>query len=216
MKSQSNNLFFSVILSRVLMFLLLSSAAFGQALSVHLSTDRNPLLSTMTTDSQMVRYTEGDRFRVYVRATKPCYVRVLYQDAAGYTLQLVPNMRDTSDYIQEDRTYQLPTLFEVRSPFGEEELILFASTEKFTEIRVRKRNDGAMVVDDSASVFLKRLRAMSIFGEFAEEHLRMRTLPKNIVAGVDTSGPEIALKTNRGTDYIVTTDSVCSVEIAVS
>jgi len=199
----------------MLVFLLLSSAAFGQALNVHLWTDKNPLLSAMTADSQMVRYSEGDRFRVYVRATKPCYVRVLYQDAAGYTLQLVPNMRDTSDYIQEDRTYQLPTLFEVRSPFGEEELILFASTEKFTEIRVRKRNDGVMIVDDSASVFLKRLRAMSIFGEFAEEHLRMRTLPKNIVAGVDTTGPEIALKTNRGTDYIVTIDSVCSVEIAV-
>ncbi len=215
MKSQSSNIFFSTLLYGILTFFIWSVAAFGQTLSVRLWTDKSPLLFTGSVDSQAVRYVEGDRFRVYVRATKPCYVRVLYQDAAGYTLQLFPNMRDTVDYIQEERTYQLPTLFEVRSPFGEEELILFASTEKFSDIRVRKRNDGALVVDDSASVFLNRLRAMSIFGEFAEEHLRMRTLPKNIVAVVDTTGPEITLKTNHGADYIVTTDSVFSVEISV-
>ena len=201
--------------SVIVPILLVCSTVEGQRLEVRLWTDKNSDPAIQTSDSQVIHYTEGDYFRVYVRATKPCYVRVLYQDAAGYTLQLFPNLMDTCDYIQEERTYQLPTLFEVRPPFGEEELILFASTEKFSDIRVRKRNDGALVVDDSASVFMKRLRAMSIFGEFAEEHLRILTLPGNGATAVDTSGPDIVLKANRGTEYIVISDSVCSVEASV-
>jgi hypothetical protein len=197
------------------MIFLWSTTAPGQTLDVMVWTDIQLQQSTAPIDSHTIRYTEGDCFRVSVRATNPCYVRLLYQDAAGYTLQLFPNLRDTSDYIQEDRTYQLPTLFEVRPPFGNEELILFASTEKFSDIRVRKRNDGALVVDDSASVFLRRLRAMSIFGEYAEEHLRIQTIPKISSTTSDTTGPEIILTTDRGTDYIVTSDSVCSVEISV-
>jgi hypothetical protein len=152
-----------MLLPGILMILLWSTTASGQKLDVMVWTDIQLQQSAARIDSHTIRYTEGDYFRVSVRATKPCYVRLLYQDAAGYTLQIFPNLRDTTDYIQEDRTYQLPTLFEVRPPFGNEELILFASTEKFSDIRVRKRNDGALVVDDSASVFLKRLRASRRF-----------------------------------------------------
>jgi len=191
---------------------LLQTAAYGQTLGVHLWPDRVPAAAA---DSAILRYTEGDRFRLFVRSNKPCYLRILYSDAEGKTLQLFPNARDTNDYIKEDRTYGLPTEFEVQAPFGDEEMILFASTEKFSDIRVRARTDGVFMVDDPAAIFLKRLRAMSIFGEFAEEHLRIRTAPKAGAVSRDSAGPDIVLKTPVGNDYGVTSDSVCSLGISI-
>jgi hypothetical protein len=128
MKSQSSRKIFSFVIATILLW---GMTVEGQTLGVRLWTDKNSNPAIQSSDSQIVRYTEGDFFRVYVRATKPCYVRVLYQDAAGYTLQLFPNIMDTSDYIQEERTYQLPTLFEVRPPFGEEELICLQALRSF-------------------------------------------------------------------------------------
>jgi hypothetical protein len=215
MKSPSSRSLFRLLLPAFLLIIFCRMEASGQALDVMVWTDIQMQHSTAPVDSYSLQYTEGDRFRVSVRATKPCYVRLLYRDAVGTTQQIFPNLKDTTDYIQEDRTYQLPTLFEVQPPFGNEELILFASTEKFTDLRVHTRNDGTLAVDDSASVFLKRLRAMSIFGEYAEEHLRIRTIPKIRYITSDTTGPEIRLMTERGTDYIVTSDSACSVEISI-
>lgn len=96
-----------------------------------------PLQVKAWTDKK--EYRAGEKIRIYLRGNKPFYARVLYRDAGGATIQLLPNPHRADHYFNGGTIYELPTgsdqfELEVAPPFGEESLIVYASTAPLGEI----------------------------------------------------------------------------------
>jgi hypothetical protein len=78
-------------------------------------------------------YKEGERIKVYLKGNKPFYARLLYRDAGGNVVQLLPNPFRKENYFNGGVIYELPAGndkfdLEVSPPFGQEDIILYAST----------------------------------------------------------------------------------------
>ena len=54
-------------------------------------------------------YRQGDRIRVYIKGNKPFYARVLYKDASGETIQLLPNAHRSENYFNGGAVYDTTT-----------------------------------------------------------------------------------------------------------
>jgi hypothetical protein len=55
-----------------------------------------PLKVQLWTDKQ--EYKKGEKVKIYLKGNKPFYARVLYKDAAGHFLQLLPNPYRSENY----------------------------------------------------------------------------------------------------------------------
>jgi hypothetical protein len=91
-----------------------------------------PLVVSLWTDKR--EYRRGDKVKVYIKGNKPFYASVLYKDVKGGTLQLLPNPYRQENYFNGGVVYELPSGkdrydLEVTPPFGEENVIVYASTE---------------------------------------------------------------------------------------
>src|SRR3990172_2991058 len=98
-----------------------------------------PLAVKAWTDKKT--YRSGEKIRIYIKGNKPFYARVLYRDAGGETIQLLPNPFRMDNYFNSGAVYEIPTgndrfELDVSPPFGEENVIVFASTTPLGEIGV--------------------------------------------------------------------------------
>ncbi|MDP2681526.1 MAG: DUF4384 domain-containing protein [Deltaproteobacteria bacterium] len=90
-----------------------------------------PLGVNVWTDKK--EYKHGEKIKIYVKGNKPFYVRVVYKDADGSILQLLPNPYRQDNYFNGGVVYEIPSgndrfELEVSPPFGEENIIVYAST----------------------------------------------------------------------------------------
>lgn len=79
------------------------------------------------------KYSSGDKIIIYIKGNKPFYASVLYKDVNGSMLQLLPNPYRREHYFNGGAVYTLPSGedrydLEVTPPFGEENIIVYAST----------------------------------------------------------------------------------------
>lgn len=89
--------------------------------------------------SNKTRYRRGEKIRIFLRGNKPFYARVLYRDADGNTLQLLPNPYRKDNYFNGGTIYEIPAgqdrfELEVTPPFGKENIVLYASTKPLGEL----------------------------------------------------------------------------------
>ncbi len=99
-----------------------------------------PLSVRVWTDRK--EYKAGQKIKVYLRGNKPFFARVIYKDASGGMVQLLPNPFRSDNYFQGGTMYELPTgndrfELEVSPPFGEESIIVYASSSPLGDIDVR-------------------------------------------------------------------------------
>ena len=71
--------------------------------------------------------------RIYIKGNKPFYGRVVYSQADGSLVQLLPNPYRTDNYFNGGMVYELPSnkdrfSMETCAPFGKEQITLYAST----------------------------------------------------------------------------------------
>lgn len=88
------------------------------------------------------KYADSECMRIYLRGNKPFYGRVLYTQADGTTVQLLPNPYRNMDYFRGGVVYELPSgedrfKMETCAPFGAERIILTASTAPVGELEVK-------------------------------------------------------------------------------
>ncbi len=98
-----------------------------------------PLQVQLWTDKD--EYKTGDKIKIYLKGNKPFYAVILYRDAKGELIQLLPNPYRRENYFNGGTTYVLPSgedrfELEVTPPFGEEEIMVYASTTKPGELKV--------------------------------------------------------------------------------
>lgn len=89
-------------------------------LSVRLWTDRS-------------EYREGERVKIFLKANKPFYGRVIYREAGGREIQILPNPYRSENYFNGGVVYELPGGgdrfdLEVAPPFGAERITVYAAT----------------------------------------------------------------------------------------
>ena len=132
-------------------------------------------------------YTAGDQMRIYLKGNKGFYAKLVYRDAAGNNIQLLPNAFHQENYFEGDRQYEVPARednFEltVGVPFGAEKLTLYASTMPLGTIDTVE--NGPFFVVKTQNVAAKT-RGISInaagtskkklVAEFAEAHADVKT-----------------------------------------
>ncbi len=84
-------------------------------------------------------YKEKDEIKIYIRGNKPFYARILHKGANGELLQLLPNPFRQDNYFNGGAIYEVPSgadrfEMEVAPPFGEESIMVYASTAPLGEI----------------------------------------------------------------------------------
>ncbi|MEW6601352.1 MAG: DUF4384 domain-containing protein [Nitrospirota bacterium] len=96
-----------------------------------------PLSVKVWTDRK--EYSDGQKVRIYISGNKPFYARVLYKNAEGGIVQLLPNPFRLDNYFNGGMVYEIPSGndrfdLEVAPPFGEENVTVYASTTQLGDI----------------------------------------------------------------------------------
>lgn len=87
-------------------------------------------------------YSAGEKVKISLKGNKPFYVRVVYKDAGGNLVQLLPNPFRGDNFFYGGTLNYLPSQhdrfeLEVGAPFGQEEIVVYASTAPLGEIDVK-------------------------------------------------------------------------------
>ena len=146
-----------------------------------------PLKVKIWTDKQA--YKQGEKVKIYLKGNKPFHARVLYRDVKGETVQLLPNPYRRDAYFNGGTVYEIPSGndrfdLEVSPPFGEENIIMYASTSPLGDINLETEGDVYRVVSKqtdlpllSRGVKIQKKDGEKQTGpsEFSEEKLSVRT-----------------------------------------
>lgn len=146
-----------------------------------------PLQVRIWTDKQ--RYREGEKIRIHLQGNRSFYARILYRDASGGLLQLLPNPYRTDDYFQGGVTYELPAEGDrfdlaVSPPFGSEDILVYASTSPLGNIDLAAAGGVYQVETRPADVASRtrgvRIEARPVAGapaaaSFVESKVTVRT-----------------------------------------
>jgi hypothetical protein len=102
-------------------------------------------------------YKQGEKIKVYLKGNKPFYARLLYKDAGGNLVQLLPNPFRKENYFNGGVIYELPSGndrfdLEVSPPFGQEDIILYTSTAQLGEIRLENQGGIYQVKTEAKDV----------------------------------------------------------------
>lgn len=138
-----------------------------------------PLRIQLAVNHPQLIYDEGDTLRVSVTTNKNCYLRLVYSEANGRDIIIFPNYQNRDDQVKGEVEYVLPTVFQITTPLGKEVLHAFVSSEKFCTFEGVDRGDGLFILKEPIEDVVRKLRAGSIFGEYAEQKLQITTRAKN-------------------------------------
>lgn len=134
-------------------------------------------------------YKTGERMKFYIKGNKPFYARVVYKDANGDLIQLLPNPYRTSNYFNGGAVYEMPSgkdkfELEVSPPYGTESITVYASTAKLGNINLQATG-GVYKVKSKADDVGDKTRGIKIQkksdgtttpAEFSETDITIKTL----------------------------------------
>ena len=146
-----------------------------------------PLNVQLWTDKQAFK--QKEKVKIYLKGNKPFYARVLYKDATGNLLQLLPNPYRNDNYFNGGVVYEIPSgndrfELEVTPPFGQEDIMLTAATSPLGDINLEAQGDVYRVVSKPADipVLSRGLKIQKADGkkqaapsEFSEDKLSIKT-----------------------------------------
>ena len=102
-------------------------------------------------------YKQSEKIKVYIKGNKPFYAKILYKDAGGNMVQLLPNPFRKENYFNGGVIYELPSGndrfdLEVSPPFGREDVILYASTAQLGDLRLDTRGEVYQVKTEARDI----------------------------------------------------------------
>lgn len=126
-----------------------------------------PLHVQVWTDKK--EYERGDRMKIYIKGNKPFYASVIYRDAAGKMVQILPNPYRNENYFQGGVIYEIPSGkdrfdLEISPPFGEENISVYASTSPLGKIDLYSQ-EGVYFVKTKANDIGARTRGITLTGK---------------------------------------------------
>ena len=117
-----------------------------------------PLTVKLWTDKE--RYQIGEKIKIYLKGNKPFYAKIVYQDATGRLIQLMPNPYRSDNHFNGGVIYEIPSgrdrfELEVNPPIGKESITLYASTAQLGELDLTPAGGIYMVQTRSREVGMK-------------------------------------------------------------
>jgi hypothetical protein len=87
-----------------------------------------PLTVKVWTDKKVNKYKKDEKIKIYLKGNKPFFAKVVYKQADGTLVQLLPNPHRKDNYFNGGTVYVIPSgkdTFDmtVSSPFGNEKII---------------------------------------------------------------------------------------------
>ncbi|OGW13963.1 MAG: hypothetical protein A3K09_01935 [Nitrospinae bacterium RIFCSPLOWO2_12_FULL_47_7] len=91
-------------------------------------------------------YKGDEKIKVYIKGNKPFYARVIYKDAGGNMVQLLPNPHRSNNYFNGGVIYEIPSgedrfELEVFPPFGTEGIIVYGSSSQLGDVDLKALGD---------------------------------------------------------------------------
>lgn len=131
-------------------------------------------------------YRAGEKIKVFLRGNKPFYARVVYRQADGSLIQILPNPYRKENYFHGGVIYEIPSgldrfELEVTPPFGEEDIIVYASTAELGSVELEPAG-GVYRIKTGVEEIENRTRGIKLIekgkqgaGEFFEEKIVIKT-----------------------------------------
>jgi len=127
-------------------------------------------------------YRKGERMQLYIKGNKPFYGRIVYRDASGNRLQLLPNPYRKANFFEGGVTYSIPSAkdrfdMEVSPPFGKEQVTVYASTQPAGD-GVQVQNAGSVyLVQSSEKEMTVHTRGIKLVSSDASTALSSKPRP---------------------------------------
>lgn len=114
-----------------------------------------PLNVKVWTDKK--QYKDKEQIKIFLKGNKPFYARVLYVNVKGESLQLLPNPSRSDNYFNGGVVYEIPSgndrfELEVNPPFGEEQILVYASSTELGKINLQAAGAVYEVKTDAKDV----------------------------------------------------------------
>jgi hypothetical protein len=119
-------------------------------------------------------YRDGEKIKVFIKGNRPFYGKVVYKDAGGKLVQLLPNPYRRANYFNGGTVYELPSGddrfdLDACAPFGVEQVTLYASTSPLGELDVTP-SGGIYAVRTQASDVPLNTRSVKIAANGTGDH----------------------------------------------
>lgn len=156
-----------------------------------------PLLVKVWTDKN--EYREGAKVKVYLKGNKPFYAKVIYKEAGGNLVQILPNPFRSINYFNGGVVYELPSgddryELEVSPPFGSESVIIYASTAQLGEIKVTDSGAGVYTVNSSLTDVEAGTRGITLKPKTNDNQ------PRNSIIAAEFTEAQANLKTGKNSE----------------
>lgn len=141
-------------------------------LTLHAGEQRKINIDVTTHLGGVKTFMDGDSISFLMSLDSDAYVMVIYQNARGELIQLVPNKRRQAYFLKTGLFIPLPDasdpfVFKIRPPFGREVVWAFASDVAMPELEGRYLKDGLKKLNRSIGSIRKQLaaHAKTAYGE---------------------------------------------------
>lgn len=117
--------------------------------------------------TQNTEFTEGEEMVIRIRGNRDFHGRLLYRDVDGNLMQILPNAYRTEVAFKANTDYVVPGpgdkfRLRVSAPFGEETIILMASTKPLGEIATKDAGNGVLIAEAGLGEVSTKTRALKL------------------------------------------------------
>lgn len=173
--------------------------------TMSVSDPRLPLNVNLWVNKTEPVYRQGESVSIYLQGNKPFYARLIYTDASGTNIQILPNQHRRDNYFAGATILEVPEardrfLLTVSPPFGKETLTLYASTAPLGAIDTQSAGADVYAVTEAPQQIAAKTRGISIqasdtttsgepgtgqplqstrVAEFAEATVEITTMPES-------------------------------------
>ena len=129
-----------------------------------LETCKPPLEVKVWTGKKSYRMSEF--VKVFLKGNSAFYARVIYRDVQGNLVQIYPNTYRKAERFDANRTYVIPSDdddfdLEVGPPFGNESIMVFASTKPLPEMAGDDIGRGLTLLQDNVEGVQRKMRGIT-------------------------------------------------------
>jgi len=147
-----------------------------------------PLKVKLWTDKNQTEFKAGEEISLMLKGNKPFFARVVYVQADGTIVQILPNPFRKDNYFEGGTVYNLPSgkdqyELTINPPFGEEKIIVYSSTAELGDVKLENAETVYAVKDNLEDTGVKS-RGIKITkkdgknskpAEFDQVELKIRT-----------------------------------------
>lgn len=117
--------------------------------------------------TQRKEFAEGEEMVIRIHGNQDFHGRLLYRDVDGNLMQILPNAYRTEATFKADTDYVVPGpgdkfRLRVSAPFGEETIILMASTKPLGEIATKDAGNGVLIAEAGLGEVSTKTRALKL------------------------------------------------------